>query len=68
VAVKMRAVRAISRKGSNVSSRILRDFTPDVLHPLEGDDKVRSSWRHEELGRNVRALGELAGSNRNERS
>ena len=30
-AVTMRAVRAISRKGSTKQSRILRDYTPDAV-------------------------------------
>src|SRR2546425_10463636 len=56
----MRPVRAISRKGSGDQAtrqrpRILRDYTPDAIGS-DRDDIVRSSWRHEERGRNVRAL------------
>ncbi len=63
VAVRMRAVRAISRKGSrSICARILRDYTPDAANDGR-DEIVRSSRRREERGRNVRAPDRPVGSN-----
>jgi hypothetical protein len=53
-AVKIREVRAISRKGrEGADPGILRDHTPDP--PVWRDDMVRPAWRHAERDRNDRA-------------
>ena len=38
----------MNRRENSNASRILRDFTPD---PETREDKVRTSWRHEEVAR-----------------
>jgi hypothetical protein len=45
-----------SRTLGNGPCRILRDCTPSTVVVLSGEDTVRSSWRHEEPGRNALAF------------
>ena len=54
-AVKMLGVQTISRKDRIEGCGILRDFTPGALTAeVSAEEKVRTAWRHAEVGRNVR--------------
>ena len=53
----MLGVQTISRKDRVETRGILRDFTPGApIADIGAEEKVRTAWRHAEVGRNDRPL------------